>query len=369
MQPSSSLLKKSATISSLPVATTTLASGLAALSLLAYYRLQRRRATGPDQLVNLADFATEEVLLESDWMIVVLGRFSWQAMGEKALVKLVPKPLSLARGLLGALDVNVSSYSGAEYCYYDGRCSLTSLCMTAGLRPAYKVEVIAPASEKQIARVRPERGTLITEDAALYARVVQPFIESMDPKAIAWVANLLALKKETERLLFNDSDTERGFLLNIDTKWKSHPPCVSEESARVAWRCHASVQDLYCLAICHRRDLRSLRDLRARHLPLLRHILHEGCRVIEAVYGVPVDELRVFVHYQPQFYHFHVHFTRLHNDLGCQVERAHLLPQIIAELEADGDAYAKKTLWYQLKANDKLLEAIRAADFARFHLS
>ena len=180
MEPSSSLLKKSATISSLPVATTTLASGLAALSLLAYYRLQRRRATGPDQLVNLADFATEEVLLESDWMIVVLGRFSWQAMGEKALVKLVPKPLSLARGLLGALDVNVSSYSGAEYCYYDGRCSLTSLCMTAGLRPAYKVEVIAPASEKQIARVRPERGTLITEDAALYASVVQPFIESMD---------------------------------------------------------------------------------------------------------------------------------------------------------------------------------------------
>ena len=84
---------------------------------------------------------------------------------------------------------------------------------------------------------------------------------------------------------------------------------------------------------------------------------------------MPVDELRVFVHYQLQFYHFHVHFTRLHNDLGCQVERAHLLPQIIAELEADGDAYAKKTLWYQLKANDKLLEAIRAADFARFHLS
>ena len=118
------------------VVTATLASGLAALSLLAYYRLRRRRATGPDQLVNLADFATEEVLLEGDWMVVVLGRFNWQAKGEKALVKLVSKPLSLASGLLSALDVNVSSFSGAEYCYYDGRCSLTSLFATARLRPA-----------------------------------------------------------------------------------------------------------------------------------------------------------------------------------------------------------------------------------------
>lgn len=31
---------------------------------------------------------------------------------------------------------------------------------------------------------------------------------------------------------------------------------------------------------------------------------------IEAVYGVPEDQLRVFVHYLPQFFHFHVHFTR-----------------------------------------------------------
>ena len=41
-----------------------------------------------------------------------------------------------------------------------------------------------------------------------------------------------------------------------------------------------------------------------------------------------------------------------------QVERAHLLQEIIDDLEADGGAYAKKTLYYQLKANDALLAAI-----------
>ena len=53
------------------------------------------------------------------------------------------------------------------------------------------------------------------------------------------------------------------------------------------------------------------------------------------VYGVSATKLRVFFHYQPQFYHFHVHFTRLHSDIGCQVERAHLLADIIANLRAE----------------------------------
>ena len=95
-------------------------------------------------------------------------------------------------------------------------------------------------------------------------------------------------------------------------------------------------------------------------MPLLKRILKVGTETVCETYGVQADELRVFVHYQPQFYHFHVHFTRLHNDLGCQVERAHLLADIINNLEADSACYAsKRTLYYQLKANDKLLAAIR----------
>jgi len=331
------------------------------LSLYVGSRLQRRaRAGGPDKLGDMSDFATEEVLLEGE-VTIVLGRFSWQADGEKALVKLTTRPVALASGLLEALNLRVSSYSGAEYCYYHCVCALSSLVTATQLRPAYNMEVIAPASEKQISRARPQPGTLITEDAALYANTVKPYIDKLDPSATAWVANLLALKKETERLLFNDPDEERGFLLNVDTKWKTHPPCVSDPAARASWHGHAAIGDLYCLAICHRRDIRSLRDLRAHHLPLLRHMLREGQRVIEAVYGVRAHELRVFVHYQPQFYHFHVHFTRLHSNLGCQVERAHLLAEIIAELERDGETYAKRTLWYQLQQNDKLLACIRAA--------
>lgn len=42
------------------------------------------------------------------------------------------------------------------------------------------------------------------------------------------------------------------------------------------YSCSLQLDDLYLIAICHRRGIRSLRDLTAEHLPLLRNILREG---------------------------------------------------------------------------------------------
>ena len=41
----------------------------------------------------------------------------------------------------------------------------------------------------------------------------------------------------------------------------------------------AQPQNLYCIGLCHRRDVRSLRDLRAEHLPLLRNMRAKGLKV------------------------------------------------------------------------------------------
>ena len=324
------------------------------------YLLRRRKANSTvSTLSDLSNFTQEEILMEGD-LTVILGRFSWQPAEERALLKLSVKPIAPP---LGSLESKLASYSGAEYAYYTCRTALLSLIGAPGLRPAFNLEVIAPASEKQIARSRPQPGVLIEETPQLYRDAVKPYIDGMDPRSISWIGNVLNMSKERERVLFNDPNKEDGFLLNIDTKWKSHPDpnlAVGDEAVKATWKGHKAVRDLYCLAICHRTDVKSLRDLTAAHLPLLKRILKVGTETVCETYGVNADELRVFVHYQPQFYHFHVHFTRLHNDLGCQVERAHLLADIINNLEADSACYAsKRTLYYQLKANDKLLAAIR----------
>lgn len=63
---------------------------------------------------------------------------------------------------------------------------------------------------------------------------------------------------------------EDGFLMNVDTKWRTHPNMSLVP--RGEWYAHPSVTDLYCLVISHRRGIRTIRDLRATHIPMLKEI-------------------------------------------------------------------------------------------------
>ena len=76
---------------------------------------------------------------------------------------------------------------------------------------------------------------------------------------------------------------------------------------------------LYLTVIVHRRDIKSLRDLNASHLPLLKEIRRKVLEVIPQKYpAVGADEVRLFVHYQPTYYHFHVHVAHLRHDCCWQ---------------------------------------------------
>lgn len=93
---------------------------------------------------------------------------------------------------------------------------------------------------------------------------------------------------------------------------------LNRPSRAAAMRCcdtcmggRVQVDKLYCIAIVHARNIRSLRDLRAEHLPLLRNILLQGAKAIEDAYGVPATHLRTFVHYLPSYFHLHVHFMHM----------------------------------------------------------
>ena len=151
-------------------------------------------------------------------------------------------------------------------------------------------------------------------------------------KALSWVYNCTSLQEERERVLL-DTTGHGGFILSVDTKWKTHAPCLTTPQEQWGLAANSNVNDLYCLAIVKPRGLRTIRDLRIEHVPLLASILSEGTARLQAVYGVPAGSLRVFFHYLPQFYHLHVHFTRLSNDFGCQVERCHLLEGVVSSVE------------------------------------
>mmetsp|Transcript_7696 Transcript_7696/g.12963 ORF Transcript_7696/g.12963 Transcript_7696/m.12963 type:complete len:382 (-) Transcript_7696:135-1280(-) len=254
----------------------------------------------------------------------------------------------------------LSSDSGEEYSYYtaspeNGKSDpKDNEDMLSGIGK-FDVELISPATPNQISRAMPSLGhVLIEETPKMYFECTKPYIQTVvDSGSLSWIKNLVEVKKEKERLLLNHDD----FIINIDTKWRSHPPPLT--TPREEWMNHPSTVDLYCLGICKQSGITCLRDLTSEHIPLLKGMMKEGLAAIKSIYGVDQDQIRVFIHYQPQFYHFHVHFTRLENEVGCSVERGHLVSDVIQNLLLE-DYYKKRTITYKLKKGTALESIIGA---------
>lgn len=160
-----------------------------------------------------------------------------------------------------------------------------------------------------------------------------------------WVYNILDHRSETERIVFEDTCPRNGFILLPDLKWDGR-----------------TRETLYLQAIVRRRDIRSLRDLSAADLPLLRNILHSGSAAITERYGLAVEQQRIYLHYQPSYYHLHVHFTYVqHEAPGIRCERAHLLRTVINNLELLDDYYRRATLIFTVVRQNKLYAIYSAA--------
>lgn len=145
-----------------------------------------------------------------------------------------------------------------------------------------------------------------------------------------------------DRIVFEDPDEELGFVLLPDLKWDGK-----------------TQETLYCLAIVRQRGIKSLRDLNESHVRLLENILRRGKEAIAHRYGVAGTQLRIYMHYQPTFYHLHVHFTYLkHEAPGIFCEKSHLLETVIDNIKLLGDYYAKATLPFVIRESDPMFRAL-----------
>ncbi|XP_033262850.1 CMP-N-acetylneuraminate-beta-galactosamide-alpha-2,3-sialyltransferase 4 isoform X4 [Orcinus orca] len=121
-----------------------------------------------------------------------------------------------------------------------------------------KTTVVYPATEKHLQKYLHRDLRLVRETGDDYKNITLPHLESQS-LSIQWVYNILDRKAEADRIVFENPDPSDGFVLIPDLKWNQQ-----------------QLDDLYLIAICHRRDIKSLRDLTPEHLPLLRNILQEG---------------------------------------------------------------------------------------------
>ena len=76
---------------------------------------------------------------------------------------------------------------------------------------------------------------------------------------------------------------------------------------------------------------------------------------IKEKWGFGKEKVMAYLHYQPTFYHLHVHFNYIDMQHGgVQFEKAHNLKYVIQNIEMDGDYYKKSTLEFKLPQNHGL---------------
>lgn len=205
-----------------------------------------------------------------------------------------------------------------------------------------KATLIFPATAKHISKYSEHQPFIVNETPELYKNITLPCIEA-GKFSIQWVYNILEKKTEAERIVAEDPNPETGFVMVPDMKWDGQ-----------------KVESLYLVAIVHNKSLRSIRDLKSSHLPLLKNVLQKGQDSIRQTYGVESHKLRVYFHYQPSYYHLHIHFTHIQYDApGSDVMRAHLLTDVIDNLTIDSEFYAKKTLSFVVRDEDALYKSYK----------
>ena len=291
---------------------------------------------------TISNFTVEETLRfeAGGRLAVVLGKLGGQdcVLEIKQRAALAdPRALEDA---LPKLKLALTNHSGAEYSYYAATDPTTGA--------TYDLEAVWPAPERLVQRKRPAEICVVEETAEAYDRVVRPFAEAQAAK-IGWIDAVCALEKERERNLHACD----AFVVNVDTKWSTHGPFDAD---RATWRGADWTRDLYLLAISKDASLKSMRDLRGPDgAGLCRAMRAALLRCAADVYGVPATKLRVFFHYQPQFYRLHAHCTRAeHTNPGCECDRAHLLTTVAANLDLAPDYYARAPLTYKLRLGEKL---------------
>lgn len=286
--------------------------------------------------VDFEDFTVLKVLLNDvkSKRVHVHGKF--KDSEEDAIVTLMKTPFteSTIQSILSS-DTSVSTE-------FENDIYGQHLASTKPSNNLITTQVIHPATEKHLMKYSHQNVYLLHESAEDYKNITLPYIQKQQ-FSLTWVYNILDHKKESERILFEDPCTTNGFIFLPDFKWDGK-----------------QVEDLYLMAVCHARNLKSIRDLNATHLPLLKNMYNKSMETIKSKYNINREHIRAYFHYYPSYYHLHVHFNHINNDVaGTSAGKAHLLIDVIDNIEnIDNEFYQKKALPVMVREQDPLLKLL-----------
>lgn len=187
--------------------------------------------------------------------------------------------------------------------------------------------VIEPALDNEVYKFRERRKVRIFHETPLdYKTEIEPNIRTDD---LQWIRDIFSGKttgseQTQEEIIYQDE----VFAILPDLKWDKKDTTA-----------------VYCLAIVRDSSLRSIRDLRRKHVKVLMHTHDRGKEAMVAKYGVTPDQIRVYFHYHPTYWWLHIHFNLVSNKTsGSSIDCAVPLVTVVNNLELMDDYYEKATL-------------------------
>ncbi|KAK5653894.1 hypothetical protein OQA88_7819 [Cercophora sp. LCS_1] len=250
---------------------------------------------------------------------------------QPALLILERAPFPSSTDYLGAVSANLQTIKnlGANDIYHWYLANSGHVQPDAGSQEEQdcfadlKINLIYPCTEKHIKKYSKQGVRFVTESPAIYRDYVWPFMQAQrESGRLNWVFNIIEGRKEVEDVIYRTpygEDPVEGFLLLPDLNWD-----------------RKTLDALHLLGLVERRDIWSLRDLRRKHIPWLRHMKTKFLEATTKLYPtIEQDQLKLYVHYQPTYYHFHIHIVHVALEAGATqaAGKAVGLDSIIEQLE------------------------------------
>ncbi|KAL1955300.1 hypothetical protein VTO42DRAFT_8832 [Malbranchea cinnamomea] len=187
--------------------------------------------------------------------------------------------------------------------------------------PDLKLNLIWPCTDQHIRKYSAQAVRMVTETPDIYRNYVRPYMQSKREQGrLNWVYNIIEGRTEQEDVIVRHDDPLEGFLVLPDLNWDRR-----------------TIGTLRLLALVERRDIWSLRDLKKSHIDWLKHMRDKILDTVVKVYPeLDRDQLKLYVHYQPTYYHFHIHIVNVMLEAGTtqSTGKAFGLENLISQLEA-----------------------------------
>lgn len=140
---------------------------------------------------------------------------------------------------------------------------------------------------------------------------------------IQWILNIIEKQSEIENIIYENDN----FIISKDSSMIGNEKDFTKT---------------HYLAISKDITLRSIRDLKGKHINMLKEISNNGKKIISEIHGGNPNNIRTYFHYHPSVWVLHIHFD-YHNTLNgySNLSKCHKLSDVIQNLTLIDDYYQK----------------------------